>query len=115
MFVVHGLITATEARIFIENSPPTKRGKVVHSTDGSADTYKEVRTGTTAWLHDKDPLIERVTTRIGYMLNKDMSYSENYQVAHYGIGGHYYLHHDYFEEAVLTQRNFYVVRGWANR
>uniref|UniRef100_A0A0K8RHR2 procollagen-proline 4-dioxygenase n=1 Tax=Ixodes ricinus TaxID=34613 RepID=A0A0K8RHR2_IXORI len=61
------------------------------------------RTSSNTWLNDEDaPVAARVNQYLQSLLGLGTLFSrdeaEKYQLANYGIGGHYVPHHDYFEE-----------------
>lgn len=51
-----------------------------------------------AWLEDSiDPLLARVSRRVSFVTGLSTESAEQFQVANYGLGGHYGPHPDYSE------------------
>ncbi|XP_042142857.1 prolyl 4-hydroxylase subunit alpha-1 [Ixodes scapularis] len=75
------------------------------TSSGSENDEPPDRTSSNAWLNDYDaPVAERVNKHLQSLLGLGtlygMSEAEQYQLANYGIGGHYVPHHDYLEGSI---------------
>ncbi|XP_075254210.1 prolyl 4-hydroxylase subunit alpha-1-like isoform X2 [Convolutriloba macropyga] len=113
LFVIYDLMNSTEADLLWRLAPFAERSVVMN--EAGTKSTQETRTGITAWLSDMTPEVAAVSSRIGHILTKDMRFSESYQIANYGIGGHYYIHHDYFTEEALKNLKSAIAKGWSNR
>ncbi|KAM7295154.1 prolyl 4-hydroxylase subunit alpha-2 [Ixodes scapularis] len=70
------------------------------------------RTSSNTWLNDDDaPVAARVNQYLQSLLGLGTLYSkdeaEKYQLANYGIGGHYVPHHDYLAETLTSRHRLF--------
>merc|ERR1719410_912464 len=76
--------------------PLLKRATVNNPQTGKLE-FANYRISKSAWLnawHDKD-LLKKMNNRIDALTGLDMRYSEDLQIANYGIGGFYEPHFDF--------------------
>ena len=55
----------------------------------------DYRVSKSAWLEDKDPIVDKLNRRSGLISGVDLNYAEQMQMANYGIGGQYEPHFDF--------------------
>ncbi|EEC09959.1 prolyl 4-hydroxylase alpha subunit, putative, partial [Ixodes scapularis] len=82
--------------------------------------YSKHYCDTSTWLNDDDaPVAARVNQYLQSLLGLGTLYSkdeaEKYQLANYGIGGHYVPHHDYLEETLTSRHVSIVTRLFGDR
>ncbi|XP_017076155.2 prolyl 4-hydroxylase subunit alpha-1 [Drosophila eugracilis] len=69
--------------------------------------YKRIRTAKARWINrDLNELTRRILRRIRDMTGLDLTVSEKFQVINYGLGGHYFMHKDYFNRTRARERMF---------
>lgn len=76
-------------------TPLLKRATVHNKATGQLE-HASYRITKSAWLkNDHHPYIERINKRLEDMTNLDQDLAEDFQVANYGLGGHYDPHFDH--------------------
>ncbi|KAI8119596.1 Prolyl 4-hydroxylase subunit alpha-2 [Lucilia cuprina] len=100
LVVFHDVISDQEIAIVKNLTTRIRRAKIF---SGNKSTVSEVRTSQFTFIKvHKHPVLSVIDRRIEDMTNLNMKYSEDHQVANYGIGGHYGPHRDYFSLLHLT-------------
>lgn len=75
--------------------PQLERSTVQNSESGLMEPAS-YRISKTAWLkRSESPTVERIYGRVGHLTGLSMEFSEDLQVANYGMGGHYDPHFDH--------------------
>jgi len=97
--VTHGLLLPGEPdQIIARAAPQLRRSEMVGKMVNGTGLTDDRRVSEQAWLNETDSLVlGRLTERIGMFLNLNVTSSvssELYQVANYGLAGHYYSHYD---------------------
>lgn len=72
------------------------RSQIFNHTSNSP-VYSDVRISKIFWLeNNQHPVVDKIRRRAGHMTTLSMEFAEKFQIANYGIGGHYSAHQDYF-------------------
>ncbi|XP_043655490.1 prolyl 4-hydroxylase subunit alpha-1-like isoform X2 [Drosophila teissieri] len=94
----HKVLSAREISMLIGKAAQNMKNTRVHR-ERKAKTSRG-RTAKGYWLKkESNELTRSITRRIVDMTGFDLADSEDFQVINYGIGGHYFLHTDYFDFA----------------
>lgn len=73
-----------------------RRSTTVNTVSGKEDVIAERTSEGTFFQRCEDSFIERLDQRIARLMNWPLTHGEGFQILHYGIGGEYKPHFDYF-------------------
>ncbi|GIY57587.1 prolyl 4-hydroxylase subunit alpha-2 [Caerostris darwini] len=92
----YDIISDTEINIMKALAlPALKRAEVAEYNAGLGHRVSDTRVTKIAWLREMDhPLIPRMYRRIEAITGLSSSSAEPFQMANYGLGGHFHLHMD---------------------
>ncbi|XP_075246539.1 prolyl 4-hydroxylase subunit alpha-1-like isoform X2 [Convolutriloba macropyga] len=90
----HEFISSSEAEELKEQGLPELSRSEVESSPNEQD-WAEYRVSQSSWLSHDIPLVRSIGDRITQATNLTMKYSEELQIANYGVGGQYEAHYDY--------------------
>ncbi|WJF91634.1 2OG-Fe(II) oxygenase [Paraburkholderia bonniea] len=109
--VLADVLSAEECDEVIRRSADRlQRSQVVHPENGERYTI-ETRTSENFWFaQGEDEFVENLERRMAALMNWPIENGEGLQVVHYGIGGEYQPHFDYFDPEVPGHAS-YLERG----
>lgn len=97
--MVDGLLSEDECeRLIALSAGKLRRSEVVDPGGGLAVSGVRSSEGT-HFAHAEDPVVDRLERRIAALLGKPVEHGEPLQILHYGPGGEYLPHHDWFDPA----------------
>jgi ubiquinone/menaquinone biosynthesis C-methylase UbiE len=105
VFVVHDLLSDAECdRLIAKARPCLERSTVVGGGTGARDIDAR-RMSETAHFADalSDPLLDAIDERIAALTQIPKRNGEALQVVHYGVGGEFQPHRDYFDRRVAAE------------
>lgn len=95
----HEVLSAREISMLIGKAAQNMKNTKIHK-ERAVPKKNRGRTAKGFWFKkESNDLTKRITRRIMDMTGFDLADSEGFQVINYGIGGHYFLHMDYFDFA----------------
>lgn len=107
--VIRGLLSDTECDEIIRLSQGKMKTSLVVDRD-SGDSYESSvrKSEGSHFERGENALVERIEARLAALLNLPVNRGEPLQILHYGVGGEYQAHQDFFEpsdpgSAVLTR------------
>ncbi len=74
-----------------------KRSEVVDRDTGKLEISGVRSSEGTHFQHAENAIVERIERRIAALTGLPMDHGEPLQILHYGVGGEYLAHHDYFD------------------
>ena len=97
VITIHNVLSENKIEQIKELARPNMRRSTVRALDGVGPRKRNYRISKNAWLpYDIHPYTAQMLDYIHAVTNLDMTYSEQLQVANYGLGGHYEPHFDFF-------------------
>jgi len=96
--ILHNVVSEKEIQKIKELAIPNLEKVKVHKYDNNDDIRAStVRTGKSAWVSStSDEVIARLYRRVEDFTGLSTTNAEPLHVVHYGIGGHYEVHTDFF-------------------
>jgi prolyl 4-hydroxylase len=95
--VLDGVLSEEECDELIRlSSNKMRRSTTVDPISGKHEVIADRSSEGTFFLVNADPFIARIDQRIGEVMNWPVENGEGLQVLHYGVGGEYKPHFDYF-------------------
>lgn len=96
VMVFHNMISENKIEIIKELAIPNMKRSTLRA-DNETGKKRNYRISKNAWLHyNYHPYMLHMLRDIHDATDLDMTYSEQLQVANYGLGGHYEPHFDFF-------------------
>ncbi|XP_071037878.1 prolyl 4-hydroxylase subunit alpha-2-like [Parasteatoda tepidariorum] len=94
--IFHDVISEKEIEIMKTLALPVlQRAEVAEYNKGLGHRVSETRVTKVAWLREEDhPLIPKMYSRIEAITGLSSNSAEPFQMANYGLGGHFHLHMD---------------------
>ncbi|KAM7361943.1 prolyl 4-hydroxylase subunit alpha-1-like [Cochliomyia hominivorax] len=97
----HNMLSDEKIDTIKEMAMPHMKRSTVRSIGGETGKKRNYRISKNAWLpYGEHPYMEQMLRDIHFITGLDMTYSEELQVANYGLGGHYEPHFDFFMDKV---------------
>lgn len=97
VMVFHDMISDHRIDTIKDLAKPNMKRSTVRPIGGEGGKKRNYRISKNAWLpYNTHPYMEQMLRDIHDITNLDMTYSEELQVANYGLGGHYEPHFDFF-------------------
>ncbi|XP_063714153.1 prolyl 4-hydroxylase subunit alpha-2-like [Symsagittifera roscoffensis] len=101
VYQFHGVFTHQECDEFwATGAAQQSRSTLVQKKTDGLGTTDDSRVGTNSWMRNADSsVVKMFSDRVSYATGVQTDVEvEDWQVASYGIGGHYWFHHDYLPE-----------------
>ncbi|MEZ5653488.1 MAG: 2OG-Fe(II) oxygenase [Burkholderiaceae bacterium] len=96
--LLENLLSADECDELIERSKgKLKRSEVVNRATGGFEVNSVRTSEGTYFARGETETIRRIEERIAALCGLPVEHGEPLQILHYGVGGEYLAHHDYFE------------------
>ena len=96
IIIFHDLLRDFEMEVIKEKARPELSRATVHDPKTGKLVYADYRVSKSAWLApEMDEVVYNVIEKVGAITGLDMRYSENLQVANYGLAGQYEPHFDH--------------------
>ncbi|XP_065292235.2 prolyl 4-hydroxylase subunit alpha-3-like [Dermacentor albipictus] len=93
--VIHDFLRPSESEVIQNMGAKTLTRGTVYSEEKPSGVHSPLRVSKVSWLSDSEhPLLAKLTTRIAAATWLSLESAELYQVANYGLGGHYTPHPD---------------------
>lgn len=95
--VLHGVLDEQEcAELIRRSAAQLSRSTTVDPTSGRYEVIAERSSEGTFFPREADPFIARLDRRIAELMGSPVEHGEGLQILHYGVGGEYRPHFDYF-------------------
>lgn len=95
--LIDGLLSAQECEQLIALSTGKLRRSEVVANDGTLGISGVRSSEGTHFAHAENEIVDRLERRISALFDKPVAHGEPLQILHYGCGGEYLPHHDYFD------------------
>lgn len=93
--VIHDVLRPSECEIIRNMGAKNLARGTIYSEEDPSGVHSPLRVSKVSWLSDDEhPLLAKLATRIGAATRLSLESAELYQVANYGLGGHYTPHPD---------------------
>lgn len=97
IYMFHEMISEEGINKIKELALPHMAPSTVTATDGPGANTRNYRISKNAWLrYESHPVMLSMLRSLHDLTDLDMRFTEQLQVANYGLGGHYEPHFDFF-------------------
>ncbi|XP_065360119.1 prolyl 4-hydroxylase subunit alpha-2 [Calliphora vicina] len=101
VMVFHDMISDEKIEKIKELAIPNMKRSTVRAESDASSRKRNYRISKNAWLpYNNHPYMEQMLRDLHDVTSLDMTYSEELQVANYGLGGHYEPHFDFFTDNI---------------
>lgn len=99
--VIDDFLTSDECKYMIEFARPLMKSSVVVDEETGKFVTHSARTSPNSYISaGADEVADRIALRLAEYANLPLENGESLQVLHYGVGGEYKPHFDYFDPAL---------------